>query len=301
VHDRAPVVVDAPDAIAARLRIEDELDVPVLLDERRLRARCDVVRPGLVEFAEFVGRVDDLFAVVREGIHVVRYVAFVLGDQLRRVLLRREVDEIYVRIRAGARLDERQVAVVRRQLRELPGRVVPEDERALIVLDRVAVQIERLCVALVRRHEEMLLVGGPADELGFDLLAGRQVARLAVRFAHVEVIDLVAAAVRGEQRAWVCRKPGDGKRGIGGRGCQRLLAFACGRQPVHVIDAGLVRGDEQLLVVGRPCVALRHDVRRRSEESFGVVLGRRGQGRGWGRRRRRRCAGFGSRVAAGEQ
>ena len=119
----------------------------------------------------------------------------------------REVDEIDVGVGAGARLDEREIATVGRDLGELPGRVVLEDQRARVVLRRVAIQVERLRVALVRRDEEVLLVGGPAEELRLGLVAGRQVARRAVRFAHVQMVDLVAAAVRGEQHAPVGRKP----------------------------------------------------------------------------------------------
>ena len=100
------------------------------------------------------------------------------------------------------------------------------------------------------------------------------------------MIDLVAAAVSGEQRALISRKPRHCERRIGRRRRQRLLAFARGRQCVQVVDAGLIRADEQLLVVGRPRVARRHDVRGGGEERFRIVLRRRGRvRRGCGRSR----------------
>jgi hypothetical protein len=260
----------------------------------------DVIGPGLVELTELVGGVHELLAVARERVHVVRHVAFVLSDQLRRVLLGGEIDEIDVGVGAGARLDERQVTTVGRNLGDLPGRIVLEQQAACVILRGVAVQVECLRVALVRRDEEVLLVGGPAVELGLGFVARRQVARLAVRFAHEQVVDLVTAPIRREQRAPVGRKPGYGERRVGGRRSQRLFAFAGGGHCVQVEDAGFVRADEQLLVIGRPGVTCRHDVRSRSEKCLGVVLRRRGRGRRW-----RRCGGCRSRLrllaTAGEQ
>jgi hypothetical protein len=56
----------------------------------------------------------------------VRHVTFVLRDELRRVLLRGEVEQIDVGVGAGARLDEREITIVGRNLRKLPGRFVLE-------------------------------------------------------------------------------------------------------------------------------------------------------------------------------
>ena len=88
-----------------------------------------------------------------------------------------------------------------------PGEVavVLVEQRALVGLRVVTVDVEEPRVALVALDVEAPTVGREAGEGRLELVAGRQVALLAVRRADVQVIQLVATLVAREQDAFVSR------------------------------------------------------------------------------------------------
>src|SRR5207244_12456608 len=112
----------------------------------------------------------------------------------------------------------------------------------------------------------------PAVELRLQLLAGRQVPLLAVELPHVEVIQLVAALVARVEDTVVPREIGDRVRRVGRRSGQRGCRAATRRHAVDVEATGLIRGEEDALLVGGE---RRVANRRRREELLDRVLLRR--------------------------
>ncbi len=106
-----------------------------------------------------------------------------------------------------------------------------------------------MLVALVRPDPERVAAASPPSKLRLQLLTGRQVPFFAVGVEQVEVVELVSsliarikdAAVRGKERNRQCR--------VRRRRRHRHGRATRHRDAVDVEDAGLVRGEENLLLV----------------------------------------------------
>ena len=94
------------------------------------------------------------------------------------------------------------------------------DQRRLETVDRHFINIEEARIAFVGREEERLAIMAPAKEVGFDLLARREIAFGTVELAQVKVIVFVAATIVGVKKARVVWKISNGEGALFGRGGQ---------------------------------------------------------------------------------
>ena len=277
------VGVESRDLVAAGGRIGDKHHVPVSLDDGRVGAGRQIAPPGLVPLAVLVGAVDQGRAVGRELIGAIGDVAVVVGDEhgLARAL---EVDEVDVAVGGGVGLVDHDPAAVvgdgRRE--ELAG--VLEQDAALQGRGVIGHDVESRRIAGVGRQVEGRAVAGPAEEAGLEVLAGRQVDDRAVLVADIDVVQLVAALVGGEQDPAVMGKVADGEGRVVGRGGQRDGVAAREWQGVGVEHAGSIRGDQDVGSVRGEGVTAggRHAVTGRLEE-LGRGVGGVGRGGGGGR------------------
>jgi hypothetical protein len=134
---------------------------------------------------------------------------------------------------------------------------VPEDHPPFVIVGVIGIEIEGLRVAFVAGDPECLAVRAEALERGLHLAAGRQVLHRSVALADIDVVELVAALVRGEDHPCVVREVARPEGGVVPGLGQRLRGPAAYRQRVGVEYARLIRTDQDRLAVRRPDMAER--------------------------------------------
>ena len=202
-----------------------------------------------------VGAVDQLAAVRAEGVGSVGHRALVGRDQAR-LAARLKVDQIDVAVGAGVGLVDGQPASVGRHSRDEHARVL-EHEPALIGDRIIGVEVEDLRVADVRGHPEGVPGGVPAQQVGLDVLAWRQVADGPVQLPDIDVLQFTAAAaaVGRQQDTAVAGEIAEAAGRHRGRCTERNGRAAGDGQGPGVEHAGLVAADQDRLTVGREAQA----------------------------------------------
>ena len=248
--DGPRVVVHGDDQVLAALRVPRRGHVPLFLIHDGRRTVGERQRAQRRELAALVRRIEEARAVGREIGRRVVDGAFVCGDVAR--LLRGAVVDEDVGVRRRALLRQRDVPLVARDRADVEAVRVAVEERAPVAVDRDLVDVEVLRIALVGRDEQRLVVAGPAEEVGLQLLARREIRRRSVRRLHVDVGQLVAALIARVEEPVVGGEKRQREHRVCRRVRQRLWRAARSRDGVRIPDPRQVGGHEHRSTVGRP-------------------------------------------------
>ena len=200
------VGVDPADAVGPLVGPPHEQDVPVRLDERGVLPGGRIPCPRLPELAVGVRAVGERGRSGQERHWAVARVPLVRGDVAGLGVRVLEVHDEHVGIGVVPGPGRGEPAPVAAHRSRLVAARVLEHEAAFEGGRVVFVQIERLWIPLVARHEEAGPVVGEAAESGLQVLARRGVGHRSVRVPDEEVVQLVPALVGREQDPVVFRK-----------------------------------------------------------------------------------------------
>ena len=155
------------------------------------------------------------------------------GEVLQLFRLHRVQEDVAVQRRV--RFVQGDPAPVARDVADLEALVVLVHQGPLVGLCVVAIEVEELRIALVSLDPKGRPIAAPAVELRLQLFARRQIPLFAVRLAHVEVVELVAALIVRVENAVAVREVRDRVGRVRRRGRQRS------RRPTRIRNRNRLR------------------------------------------------------------
>ena len=103
--------------------------------------------------------------------------------------------------------------------------IVLENKFSLVIASSITVQVEMTGISFVANYPEGLSISAPSEELGLELLTGGQIFDRTVRLVDENMIEFVAALVRGVEESVVAREPANTEYCVLG-GARELLPIA---------------------------------------------------------------------------
>ncbi len=221
-------LVDDPGEVAAIAGEVEPLDVPVRRLDPAQVAGLDVDEPEPEELAPEIGADVEAGAVRRPGAGVA--LGGVLALEELALLAGSEIDQDQVGVGIGAGLDRGELAPARRPIDRLIVAVAEERPPRLRPLDITEDNVAVGGIAVVAAVGDRAAVRRPGvpGEVVLDLRLGRQRLRSPAGGGdQVELMELVAVMIGGEENLGAVRRPGDFAHRVVGED-RELLRVAAG-------------------------------------------------------------------------